>query len=276
MVENILGFFGMFTVSCQGRSGGFILLWKEQLDITVHSYSSGHIDCMVKHFEKFWRFTGFYGNPEASNRHLSWELLRWLSGIQEFIGVPWLVGGDFNEICFDREKFGGNLRPLHQNRSFRDALDDCTLQDLHGSGDSLHGLISAHQMISFLNSLIARAESLEFYHSDHRPILLELGFGTSNLYPHNSMFRFETHWATKLDCVEVVARGWCSNDATPTLLDRIMKCKLALDHIQELENQIEYLSSKDEIYWKQQSRVNWLAHGDIIQNSFMLVPQPEG
>ncbi|XP_075523988.1 uncharacterized protein LOC142556413 [Primulina tabacum] len=185
---NSLGFFGMFTVSCQGRSGGLILLWKAPLDVTVHSYSSDHIDCMVKLFEKCWRFTGFYGNPNASNIHLSWELLRRLSGIQEFIGVSWLVGGDFNEICLDQEKLGGNLRPLHQTQAFWDALDECTLRIYMAAVNFLHGLIGANQMISFMNAWI--------------------------------------------------------------------------DHIQELENQIEYLSSKDEIYWKQRSRVNWLAHGD--------------
>ncbi|XP_075499426.1 uncharacterized protein LOC142537821 [Primulina tabacum] len=208
--KNILGFFGMFTVSCQCRSGGLIILWKTPLDVTVHSYSSRHIDCMVNHFEKCWRFTGFYGNPEARNRHLSWELLRRLSGLQEFICVPWLVGGDFNEICFDREKLGGNLRPLHQTQAFRDALDECTLQDLHGSGEfftwvnrrSSNDLIFEH-LDRYVGTLewrllypTARAESLEFYHSDHGPILMKLGSGTANLHPHNSMFRFETHWAT--------------------------------------------------------------------------------
>lgn len=35
--------------------------------------------------------------------------------------------------------------------------------------------------------------------------------------------------------------------------------------VQRLELQIENLSSKEELYWKQRSMVNWLAHGD--QNS---------
>lgn len=65
----------MFVVDCTCRSGGLILLWKDPFDITVKSYMSGHIDCIVQHGDKSWRFTGFHGNPNMANRHMSWELL---------------------------------------------------------------------------------------------------------------------------------------------------------------------------------------------------------
>ncbi|XP_073151978.1 uncharacterized protein [Henckelia pumila] len=133
--KSVLGFSGLFAVSCQGRSGGLILLWKDPLDVMIHSYSSGHIYCSVNHVGKKWRFTGFYGSPEACSRHLSWDLLRRLHNLSNLKGLPWLVGGDFNEICYDEEKSGGNLRPLAQTQAFRDVLDDCSLQDLHVRGE---------------------------------------------------------------------------------------------------------------------------------------------
>ncbi|XP_073019456.1 uncharacterized protein [Primulina eburnea] len=214
MEPQVLGTKRALEETGEGRSGGLILFWKATLDVSIHSYSSGHIDCLVKHFEKCWRFTRFYGNPEVSKRYLSWKLLWRLFGNQDRRGVPWLVRGDFNEICIDREKVG-------------------------------------------------------------------------------------------------VAHGWCSSDATLKLSDHINKRKLALSawagdrfrrilrkikqkrallnrlktkdkwhdsvvHIQELEKQIEHLSSKEKIYWKQCSRVNWLAHGDKIRNSFMRVLLTEG
>lgn len=61
-------FNGNFAVDCCGRSGGLLLLWPEPLDITIISYSPGHIDCIIKEYTKEWRFTGFYGNPNASLR----------------------------------------------------------------------------------------------------------------------------------------------------------------------------------------------------------------
>ncbi|XP_073057177.1 uncharacterized protein [Primulina eburnea] len=130
-----LGFSGLFVVNCEGRSGGLIMLWKEPLNVTVFSYSSGHIDSIVQHGDKRWRFTGFYGHPEANNRHISWTLLRRLSCMHDLSMLPWIVGGDFNEICFDSEKLGGNPRPLGQTRAFRDVLDASNLQDLHAEGE---------------------------------------------------------------------------------------------------------------------------------------------
>lgn len=49
----------------------------------------------MNHGEKNWRFTGFYGNPDASLRHSSWTLIRRLFGMYEFQDVP-IIGGDFN------------------------------------------------------------------------------------------------------------------------------------------------------------------------------------
>lgn len=35
----------------------------------------------------------------------SWELLHRLEGIAELRDMPWIVGGDFNEICFDSKNW---------------------------------------------------------------------------------------------------------------------------------------------------------------------------
>ncbi|XP_073051733.1 uncharacterized protein [Primulina eburnea] len=193
--KKILGFNGLFAVDCICRSGGLMLLWKDPLNIKIHSYTSGHIDCTVQQGDKFWRFTGFYGQPDTGCRHLSWNLLRRLSGLTELQGLPWIVGGDFNEICFDSEKQGGSQRPRHQIRAFRDTLDACSLQDLHSKG--------------------------EF-------------FTWANLRASNNI-----------------------------IFERLDRFVATIDwRLLELERDIEKLATKEELYWKQQSRVNWLANGD--------------
>ncbi|XP_073282346.1 uncharacterized protein [Primulina huaijiensis] len=166
-----------------------MLLWRTPFEVIIHSYSSGHIDCSIQHEEKLWRFTGFYRNPDSSRRHFSWDMLQRLCSMPELCNLTWLVGGDFNEICFDREKFWGNPRPLSQTRAFRDVLDNCSLQDLYGEGEfftwvnlthSLDGLIFARldrYVASFEWKLLfpaSQAHSLEFFHSDHRPTFIEL------------------------------------------------------------------------------------------------------
>ncbi|XP_073139036.1 uncharacterized protein [Henckelia pumila] len=268
----------------------------------------------IKHSEKHWRFTGFYGNPEPGSRNISWELFRRLHGNHELRELPWLVGGDFNEICYDREKFGGNMRPMHQTKEFRDVLKDYSLQDLHGSGEFYKWVNQrANDELIFerLDRFVAtfswrilypaaRAQSFECYHFDHRAILLDLGNARVHQFHNGPRFRFETHWATEADISDTIARGWCKEYGSLTLTHRIQNCKDALSawagnrfrnfsnqiqkmrarlnrlkksvnwsnsvaQIQTLENHIETLASKEEFYWKQRSRVNWLAHGD--QNS---------
>ena len=71
-----IGFHNAFAVDCVGRSGGLLLLWKKEWDVMVRSFSRGHIDAeVVSPDDARWRFTGFYGNPNAAERRFSWELL---------------------------------------------------------------------------------------------------------------------------------------------------------------------------------------------------------
>ncbi|XP_073133789.1 uncharacterized protein [Henckelia pumila] len=134
-----------------------------------------------------------YGKPDASKRRFSWELLRKLFNFPELIGLPWLVGDDFNEICFDNENLGGVNRAPAAMQAFREVLEVCELQDLHCSGEwytwvnmrERTGLIF-ERLDRFVGNLewkllypSASVSSLEFYHSDHRPIQI-------SLCPHHS------------------------------------------------------------------------------------------
>ncbi|KAL5801840.1 hypothetical protein ACOSQ3_033472 [Xanthoceras sorbifolium] len=57
-----LGFSGKLVVECVGRSGGLVLFWSSQLDISLLSFSLFHIDVSVSVVRcSPWRFTGFYG-----------------------------------------------------------------------------------------------------------------------------------------------------------------------------------------------------------------------
>ncbi|XP_075499960.1 uncharacterized protein LOC142538530 [Primulina tabacum] len=186
--KTVLDYSGRFAIDCRGKSEGLALLWKESVDVHIKSYSMGHIDCVVKENDKEWRFTGFYGHPDSSLRHQSWELLRKLQGMTDLTNLPWLVGGDFNEICFETEKLGdGRRRPSHM-QLFRDALEVCELQDINCRGEFFTWVnrrssdsVIFERLDRFVGNLgwrllysAARSVSLEFYHSDHRPICLEL------------------------------------------------------------------------------------------------------
>ena len=80
-----------------GRGGGLALLWMTKVQVEVKSFSVQHIDVNFgdSNGANVWRFTGFYGSLEVSQRNRSWDTLRQLKNQSSF---PWLCAGDFNEI----------------------------------------------------------------------------------------------------------------------------------------------------------------------------------
>ncbi|TXG51627.1 hypothetical protein EZV62_024151 [Acer yangbiense] len=145
---------GLEEVDCIGCSGGLMVLWKKELQVTVISYSVGHIDARIKMEDGFrWRFSGVYGNPSPNKRVNSWELLGRLSEVDRF----------------------------------RQAIDKCDLIELGSSGprytwnNKREGKFNIQERIDrfFANNLwrdrfeFVMVEHLGFNSSDHRPILLK-------------------------------------------------------------------------------------------------------
>ncbi|MBA0620387.1 hypothetical protein Godav_006107 [Gossypium davidsonii] len=113
----------------KGSRGGLCLAWKRDTEISLQSYSRNHIDIMVKedNDEAEWRFTGFYGSPYVNNSSATWNLLKKLGQDKSH---PWLVNGDFNEIMYSYKKCGGEPREESRMEAFREALEECLLEDL--------------------------------------------------------------------------------------------------------------------------------------------------
>ncbi|KAA3479590.1 reverse transcriptase [Gossypium australe] len=86
-----------------GTQGELSLGWKEEISISLRSFSNNHIDVDIDDFEirVKWRLTRFYGALETRGREETWDLLKTL-GKQPF--TPWLVCGDFNEILYSFKK----------------------------------------------------------------------------------------------------------------------------------------------------------------------------
>jgi hypothetical protein len=98
-----MGFEGLFVVEPMGRSGGLALMWKEADEFEIQNYTLRHINAVVKPTGQAtqWRFTGFYGHPEAAKRYESWALLNHL---KDFLPEAWLCVPDFNEVVEQGEK----------------------------------------------------------------------------------------------------------------------------------------------------------------------------
>lgn len=93
-------------VDRRGIEGGLALWWTEEVEIQILSYFDNHIDTRWDGEIK-QRITLFYGSPYIQKRINSWQLLRTLC---QHSDLPWLVFGDFNEVCFSWEVIGTRIR----------------------------------------------------------------------------------------------------------------------------------------------------------------------
>jgi hypothetical protein len=68
-----------FGVKSDGLSAGIVLFWNNDSCVSLQSFSTTHIDVMVKNDltgSGEWSFTGFYGEPVRARRKRSWDLLK--------------------------------------------------------------------------------------------------------------------------------------------------------------------------------------------------------
>jgi hypothetical protein len=146
-----------------------------------------YIDVIVQESpEKIWRLTGIYGEPRWEDKYKTWDRMRELHAQNN---LPWVTIGDFNEILYSHEKEGGNTRPQHFMQAFRDAVNDCNLEDIGFSGDPFtwrRGRIRERLDRELASSTWitmhpeASLQHLECMRSDHRPILLDTDPRVSN------------------------------------------------------------------------------------------------
>ena len=64
-IQNDLPYRCMFVVPSVRRSGGLALLWMEEIDLHIQTFTLNHIDALIMDDPANpWRLTGFYGWPE--------------------------------------------------------------------------------------------------------------------------------------------------------------------------------------------------------------------
>ncbi|XP_012853795.1 PREDICTED: uncharacterized protein LOC105973319 [Erythranthe guttata] len=240
--------FGL-NVNKIGKSGGLALLWRKDITVNVLSYSQNHIDATVSmpRIEGIWRFTGFYGVADHTLRHRSWNLLRTLA---EGMALPWVIGGDFNEILCNSEKIGG-------------------VPKMPGSDHIPLLLQLAGYPRDFMNMKTKpfRFETMWTSHEECTKIIEEMWAAGTTLDPIEM-------WREKTNACRVGLTRWNKN-VLGNPKKRIMNIQQRLKVLQagvmsarsneeksRLHNELEHLYGDLDTYWKQRSRIQWVQEGD--------------
>uniref|UniRef100_A0A803NPV8 Reverse transcriptase domain-containing protein n=1 Tax=Cannabis sativa TaxID=3483 RepID=A0A803NPV8_CANSA len=127
-VRLAIGFQGVFSVDCRGKSGGVALFWRDTDEVSLLGYGVNFIDVVVSGNEGVkWRLTGLYGETNRSLRKNTWEQIRSLKTKYTW---PWCIIGDLNNVSSQSDKRGGNPYPNWLIDGFGDMLDDCRLFDM--------------------------------------------------------------------------------------------------------------------------------------------------
>ncbi|KAA3467329.1 reverse transcriptase [Gossypium australe] len=248
-VRRSCGFPNGIEIEAEGSRGGLCLAWKEDIKVTLRSFSKNHIDVMVKeeNTNAEWRFTGFYGSPYVNCKNDSWTLLRKLGEDQSH---PWLVKGDFNEIMYTFEKVGGIPRDERKMEAFRETLEDCQLEDIGYSEVWFtweRGNFAETNIKERLDRGVANEKwkSLfptgSIHHlpqsmSNHCSLLLNTK--GENIYAGNSQFKFEAWWTTEESLKDEIKASW--ELTTGTILEKLDKLQ---EHLKEWE--LEMLMAKE-------------------------------
>ncbi|XP_026452102.1 uncharacterized protein LOC113352505 [Papaver somniferum] len=204
-----------------GRSGGLWLLWQDDIDAEIISFSKNLIHLQVNQNGAFRRWNLFcvYGPPNRQERGEFWHSL---SIYAQQVDGPKCFIGNFNAISSVREKFGGDQSLNGTITPFNNFTRDNHLLDLGFSGPAFTGtngrqmqplirqrldrvVASPDWCLMFENSGVLHLPRLS---SDHSPIILNM----CRSIPRNPpSYKFEAYWCNHPDFLKVVLESWNIN-----------------------------------------------------------------
>lgn len=213
-------------VDCAGegrrRRGGLALLWRDDINIRVSSFSGNHIDVIIED-EKYgeWRFSGVYGFPEEENKYKTGLLMNDLAAAHN---LPWLCGGDFNLMMMASEKLGGGDFKVQEAEILRSAVEICGFEDLgyighdytwtnnRGGEDNIQERLDRFFANERWRGLFAGTfvTHLPKRKSNHLPLVLCMkeSRGSVEKRSKRKLFRFEAMWLREEESTNVVSAAW--------------------------------------------------------------------
>ncbi|XP_075074578.1 uncharacterized protein LOC142162156 [Nicotiana tabacum] len=189
--------------------------------------------------QKEFVITMVYAKCDATERIELWDTLY---NLDDDMSLPWLVGGDFNVIWDEEEKFGGLPVHINETDDFRHCINTCNLFDLGFKGSIFtwwNERAEEDCIFKRLDRCLRNMElqqfwpGLEINHlskigSDHSPMQIKCN---PNSGPTKKAFRFMNLWIKNDSFLEVVKEHWQADfHASPFILfnHKMKKLKKAL------------------------------------------------
>ncbi|XP_060200436.1 uncharacterized protein LOC132628686 [Lycium barbarum] len=213
-----------------------------------------------------------YASTNRSGRIALWEDIY---DISSHITIPWLMGGDFNVITDDIEKFGGLPVQFAETEDFRQCIDIFQLMDLGFTGSMFtwwNGRSDEACIFKILDRCLGNQAlqncfpNLEVEHlikqgSDHSPLLVNM---RANSRPLSfTVGRALSKWsrdtygyifkqiATLEEVVQVHEQEFEQN---PTGLNR--------ERLQRVQADLIRFYAIEEKFWRQKAGMQWFQDGD--------------
>ncbi|XP_060969794.1 uncharacterized protein LOC115713245 [Cannabis sativa] len=243
--------------------------------------NTNHFDCFVSYDDgPKWHFSAVYGFPESVNKKFTWELLNRLVDVSPL--DPWLLIGDLNEIFSHSHKNGGPLRHDNQMAAFRITLDRCFLQDFPFEGDEFTWAKNRKNPAALKERLdwclinkkwtdafiLPKLTHLDYFDAECVEIvstnwLLQtecdlpsnLQLNLQNVAVNLQQWHSQKFGQLKNDISQAQSRVQCINSSPATDL-------LHSHNLTTAESILDELLAKEEQYWQQRSRIEWLKSGD--------------
>lgn len=213
----------------------------DKVQVSVVNSSPNYIDTLVCFLAAnfFCKISWLYGNAHINEKQAFWGSMYSSFPHQS---IPWLCLGDFNEILWHREKWGGLAPDIWRLNLFQSFLSNGQLRDLNYQGPAFtwftlrHGRVFIKMRLdrALGNSAWCPAQSrTRVFHlhkigSDHCPILVDtLPMEISC----RKLFRYEQLWNTHEDCSAVIKSSWLNSHVVPpmnTWFSNLGRCRSSL------------------------------------------------
>ncbi|XP_059277620.1 uncharacterized protein LOC132031700 [Lycium ferocissimum] len=178
-----------------------------------------------------------YASTDKATRIELWDALYYLS---TQIHNPWQVGGDFNVILNEVEKFGG--LPV--------------------------SFVETEDFLHYLNALVNKFPNLEVEHlikqgSDHAPLLINYKEDSGNI---KKSFRFLNFWVENDTFLDVVKQNWVGNFEEVVKVHEVEfeqnPSNSNRGRLQKVQAELIRFYAVEEKLWKQKAEMQWFKDGD--------------